>query len=122
MSSEPIIRRGDVFWIPAEALRPSVPGVSHPHVVIQDDVLNQSRIPTTVVCALSTNLERAAEPGNVLLEAGEANLPRQSVIIVSQISTVDKVAVGNPIGALSQERVDEIIAGIRFLQRAFFDR
>src|SRR5512147_2466318 len=90
MSSQSSIRQGDVFWIAAESLRPSVDGVPHPHVVIQSDVLNESRIPTTVVCGLTTNLRIANEPGNVLIEAGEANLPCQSVAVVSQISTVEK--------------------------------
>ncbi len=67
--------QGDVFWISPEALRPSVPGVAHPHVVIQSDVLNWSRIPTTVVCGISSNLRMSSEAGNVILDDGEANLP-----------------------------------------------
>jgi mRNA interferase MazF len=122
MSSDPVVRQGDLFWISSELLRPSVPGVPHPHVVIQDDVLNQSRIPTTIVCGLSSNLKRAEEPGNVLLHATEGGLAQQSVIIVSQVSTVDKAALTQRIGNLSRERIEEVWAGLRFLQRAFFDR
>jgi mRNA interferase MazF len=48
-------------------------------VVIQNNVFNRSRINTVVVCALTSNLQRAAAPGNVLLEAGEADLPKQLV-------------------------------------------
>ena len=65
--------------------RGPVPGYSHPHVVVQEDVFNHSRIATVVVCALTSNLHRANEPGNVLLEAGEGNLPKQSVVVVSQV-------------------------------------
>jgi mRNA interferase MazF len=115
-------RQGDVFWIAAGVLRPSVPGVSHPHVVIQDDLLNQSRIPTTVVCAITSNLKRAEEPGNLVLERGEANLPQQSVVLVSQVSVVDKTDLGVRLGTLSPLRVKEIIDGMRFLQRSFFER
>src|SRR5438045_4000869 len=84
------INRGDVFWIAAADSRGPAPGYSHPHVVVQDDVFNHSRITTVIVCALTSNLHRAQEPGNVLLEVGEGNLPRQSVVVVSQVSTVDK--------------------------------
>ena len=89
----------------------------HPHVVIQNDVINRSRIDTVVVCALTTNLKRAKAPGNVLLEAGEANLPRQSIVVVSQVSTVRKEQLGEYIGALTAERVDQVLAGMQFLQR-----
>jgi mRNA interferase MazF len=91
-------------------------------VVVQDDVFNHSRITTVVVCALTSNLNRANEPGNVLLEVGEGNLPKQSVVVVSQISSVDKARLGERIGALSDTRVEQILAGLRFQQASFFER
>src|SRR5690606_5897175 len=101
---------------------PSVPGPAHPHVVVQSNELNESRIDTVVVCALTTNAKRADEPGNVLLEAGEGNLPKASVAVVSQIATVHKADLGERIGTLSPERVQQIFAGMRLQQRSFFDR
>src|SRR5262249_21930234 len=97
------------------------PGPSHPHVVVQEDVFNHSRIATVVVCALTSNLTRAHEPGNVLLEPGEGSLPRQSVVVVSQISSVDKSRLGERIGQLSEARVEQIVAGLRFQQASFFN-
>jgi mRNA interferase MazF len=90
------IDRGDLFWIAPEA----APGPAHPHVVVQDDVFNHSRIASVVVCALTSNLHRAAEPGNVLLDAGEGNLPAQSVVVVSQIMALEKQRLGARIGAV----------------------
>lgn len=116
------IRRGDIFWIDADASRGSIPGHPHPHVVVQDDVFNRSRIDVVIVCALTSNLKRAHEPGNVLLEVGEGNLPRQSVVVVSQVSAVDKARLGERIGALSDERVEQILDGLRFQQASFFNR
>jgi uncharacterized protein (TIGR02246 family) len=113
----PTLARGDIFWI-----APPAPGPAHPHVVVQDDVLNRSRIPTVVVVALTSNLHRANEPGNVLLAPGEGSLPRQSVAVVSQIDSIEKSRLGERIGSLSPARVDEIIAGLRFQQRSYFDR
>jgi mRNA interferase MazF len=118
-SPERTIHRGDLFWIapaPDDGRGPA----SHPHVVVQDDVFNQSRITTVVVCALTSNLQAAKDPGNVLLDDGEGNLPRRSVVVVSQIESVDKARLGEWIGSLSGARVDEILAGLRFLQRSFF--
>jgi mRNA interferase MazF len=116
------INRGDVFWIEPDDSRGPVPSYSHPHVVVQDDVFNHSRITTVVVCALTSNLHRAQEPGNVLLEAGEGNLPKQSVVVVSQVSSVEKASLGERIGSLSDTRVEQILAGMRFQQVSFFRR
>ncbi|HUQ03362.1 MAG TPA: type II toxin-antitoxin system PemK/MazF family toxin [Kofleriaceae bacterium] len=113
------INRGDLYWIEADEDRGPV---SHPHVVVQDDVFNHSRIATVVVCALTSNLHKASEPGNVLLDAGEGDLPRQSVVVISQITSVDKARLGARIGSLSPARVEQILDGLRFLQRSFFDR
>jgi len=61
---------------------------------------------------LTSNLKRAAAPGNVLLDPGEGNLPKQSVVNVSQIYTVDKSHLDDKIGALSARRVRQILNGI----------
>ena len=123
MDTPPVrINRGDVFWIEPDDSRGAVPSYSHPHVVVQDDVFNHSRITTVVVCALTSNLHRANEPGNVLLDAGEGNLPKQSVVVVSQVSSVDKARLGEYIGSLSDSRVEQILAGLRFQQASFFRR
>ena len=116
------VNRGDVFWLAPDDSRGPAPGYSHPHVVVQDDVFNHSRITTVVVCALTSNLHRANEPGNVLLDVNEGNLPRQSVVVVSQVSSVEKARLGERIGALSDERVEQILAGLRFQQASFFRR
>lgn len=114
------MNRGDIFWLEPDETRGSIPGHAHPHVVIQDDLFNRSRIHTVIVCALTTNLNRATEPGNVLLEPGEGALPKQSVVIVSQVSSVDKSKLGEQIGTLSAERVEQILDGLRFQQASFF--
>ncbi len=116
------VLRGDVFWLAPDDSRGPAPSYSHPHVVVQDDLFNHSRITTVVVCALTSNLHRATEPGNVLLEPGEANLPRQSVVVVSQISSVEKARLGQRIGSLCDRRVEQILAGLRFQQVSFFRR
>lgn len=111
------INQGDIYWVPLDSPNESETSITHPHVVIQDDVLNHSRINTVVVCALTTNLKWANLPGNILLEIGEANLPKQSVVVVSQVSTVDKTQLGEYIGTLTKQRVDQILAGMKFLQK-----
>jgi mRNA interferase MazF len=110
-----VINQGDIFWIDLGDSSGSEPGYMHPHVVVQNNLFNQSRINTVVVCALTSNLKRAEAPGNVLLTPGEANLPKQSVVNVSQIYTVHKQDLVQKIGTLSSKRVREILDGIHLL-------
>jgi mRNA interferase MazF len=109
------INQGDIFWFDAGEPRGSAPAYSRPVVVIQNNVFNRSPIGTIVVCALTTNLRRAKAPGNVLLNETEADLPKQSVVVVSQVLTIDKSELVDKIGALSKERVNEILEGIKLL-------
>ena len=57
-----VINQGDVYWVSLEEPRGLESGYIHPHVVIQDNVINRSRINTVVVCGLTTNLKRAKNP------------------------------------------------------------
>jgi mRNA interferase MazF len=84
-------------------------------MVIQNNLFNRSGIRTVVTCALTSNLRRARDPGNVLLRPGEADLPEQSVVNVSQLLTVDKRRLRSRIGTLSGERVREVISAIELL-------
>ena len=110
-----MIRQGDVFWLDLETPRGSEPGFRRPCVVVQNDLLNRSRLHTVVVCAMTSNLKRAQVPGNVLLEMGEGGLSKPSVVNVSQIFTVDREYFGEPAGALSRDRLETVLAGIRFV-------
>jgi mRNA interferase MazF len=116
-----VISQGDVYWIEADRLRPYVPGPSHPHAVVQTDALNASRISTVVVCALTSNMKRANEPSNVPLDPDEAGLSRPSIVVVGQVSTVEKADLGEYVGTLSAARVEQILFGMRFQQRSFFE-
>ncbi len=107
-----LIHPGDLYWIQLEGR-----DVIHPHLVIQENVDNHGRTTTVVVAALTTNRKRIDLPGNVLLEAGEANLPKQSIVAVSQVSTVEVGQVGEYIGTLSKERLNQVLAGMHFVQR-----
>ena len=110
-----VINQGDIFWIDFDEPSGSEPGYRHPHVVIQNNLFNRSLINTVVVCALTSNLKRANVPGNVLLNKGEANLPKKSVINISQIFTVNKSDLSEKIGSLTRERFSQVYEGIILL-------
>ena len=110
-----MIRQGDVFWIDLGVPRGSGPGFRRPYVVVQNDLFNSSRIRTVVVCAITSNLKRLRAPGNVLLEDGEANLPKRSVVNISQVFTVDRELLEGRVGELSASRLEDVLEGLRFL-------
>ena len=110
-----VINQGDLYWVDLGEPRGSEPGFRHPFVVIQNDAFNKSKINTVVVCALSSNIKLSQAPGNVLLKKGEANLPKASVVNVSQVMTLNKDELGLKIGQLSKKRVEEVIEGFQFL-------
>jgi len=112
------VRQGEVYWLDFGPTHGSAPAERHPCVVIQSDVFNQSRIHTTVVCLITSNLNRVHAPGNLPLAKGEAGLPRESVVNVSQLLTVDKSELIERIGKLTVPKVDAIRAGLQLL----FDR
>ena len=105
------MRQGEVYWIRFQG-RGSEPSGRRPAVVVQHDRFNRSAIQTTVVAAITPNLVLAAMPGNVRLGRGEANLPRPSVVNVTQLRTVDRERLTERIGALSPARIDQIRRGL----------
>lgn len=110
-----VIKQGEIYWVDLTEPKGSEPGYRHPHIVIQNNLFNDSRINTTVVCSLTSNLNRAKVPGNVMLNKGEANLSKQSVVNISQIFTVNKSDLIEKIGQVSEKRILEILAGIKLL-------
>ena len=110
-----MIRQGDIYWLDLGDPVGSAPGYRHPHLVVQNDLFNASRISTAVVCALTSNLKRGSAPGNVVLQQGEANLPKASVVNISQVYTVDKELLTEKIGTLSGRRMLEVLAGLQLL-------
>ena len=109
------IRQGDVYWLDFGPSLGSAPAERHPCVVVQSDVFNSSRIATTVVCLITSNIERAAAPGNVALKRGDTGLPRPSVVTVSQVLTVDKTELENKVGRLPAAVLASVLSGLRLL-------
>ena len=110
-----VIKQGEIYWLDLTEPKGSEPGYRHPHIVIQNNLFNSSRISTIVVCSLTSNLKRAKAPGNVLLNQGESNLPNKSIVNISQIFTVNKTDLVEKIGQVSEKRIKEILNGIKLL-------
>ena len=106
-------KQGDIYWVGFGHSGNSGPSGKRPAVVVQNDLLNSSNIQTTVVALLTSNLKLARVPGNVKLKKGTANLPKASVVVVSQMASVAKSRLLVKIGTLSREKLANVIAGCR---------
>jgi mRNA interferase MazF len=109
------IKQGDIYWIELDEPQGSEPGYRRPCVVVQNNIFNQSTLRTVVICILTSNLDRAKLPGNVLLEAGLGGLSKTSVVNITQIFTVDKNDLKEYMGTVPQQKTNQIISGINIL-------
>jgi mRNA interferase MazF len=105
-----VIQQGDVFWLHFGG-RGSSPRGRRPGVIVQHDRYNRSLLGTVVVAAVTSNLELAFR-GNVRLRKGEANLPRPSVVNVTQLWSIDRADLLSRVGTLSRERLREVLIGV----------
>lgn len=90
----------------------SEPALRRPVLIVQDDQYNRSNIATVIVLSITSTTRLADLPGNILLSKKDSGLPKESVINVSQIATIDKSWVETKVGTLSQSLMEEVDFGI----------
>jgi mRNA interferase MazF len=110
-----VIQRGEVWWADLAEPRGSEPGFARPVLVVQSDAFNRSRIATVVVAAVTSRTELSGAPGNVRLSRRESKLPRESVVNVSQLMTLDRHFLTERVSRLSARIMAEVEAGIRLV-------
>ena len=107
--------RGEIWWADIEEASGSAPAYRRPVLIVQSDVLNRSSINTVVVVALTTNMAHAKAPGNISMPRKETGLPRDSVINVSQVFTIDKSRLEDRVARVSGSIMRHVEAGLRLV-------
>ena len=107
------MERGDIWWANLPEPAGSSPGHRRPVLIIQSDAFNRSRINTIVVAVITGNLSLAKAPGNILLSKRSSGLPKDSVVNVSQILTIDKPFLSEHVNSLSKRKMEQIDKGLR---------
>lgn len=110
-----IINRGDIWWADLGMPENSEPGFKRPIVVIQDNSYNESLLSTVVVCSITSNLRLAEIPGNILLTGDVSGLTKDSVINITQISTIDKSWLVEKVGYLDSESSLELSESLKLV-------
>jgi mRNA interferase MazF len=110
-----VIRRGDIWWAGLPDPAGSEPGFRHPVVILQSNEFNRSRINTVVAVVITSNLRLSDAPGNIHLPKQQGRLPRDSVINVSQIVTIDKTCLLKKVCSLPGNLLYDLEEGIRLV-------
>ena len=109
------IQRGEIWWADLPEPRRSEPGYRRPVLVVQADSFNLSRIQTAIVATITSNVQLADAPGNVLLPARSVGLARDSVVNVSQLLTLDRSLLTELAGMLPPRLQHSVDEGLRMV-------
>ena len=109
------MRRGEIWWASLGDPQGSGPGYRRPVLVVQSNEFNESAIRTSICATITSNVRLAAAPGNVRVTRRVSSLPRESVVNVSQLITLDKSLLTEKVGRLPAESLREVEAGIKLV-------
>ena len=105
--------RGSICWADLGEARGSKPAKRRPVLVIQSDPFNASRLNTTIAAVVTSNTALAVIPGNVFLPAAVSGLPKDSVINVTALATLDRTDLEEPAGYAPASLMEEVDRGLR---------
>ena len=108
-----MIRRGSICWADLGEQRGSRPAKRRPVLVIQADPYNASRLNTTLTAVITSNTGLAAMPGNVFVPAASSGLPKDSVVNVTALVTLDKTDLDDEVGQLPPTLMNDVDRGLR---------
>ncbi len=108
-----MIRRGGIFWADLGGASGSRPAKRRPVLVVQSDPYNSSRLATVIAAVITSNTALAAMPGNAFLTAAATGLPRDSVVNVTALLTLNKSDLTDPVGELPPSLMHEVDRGLR---------
>ncbi len=108
-----MIRRGMVCWADLGSTVGSRPAKRRPVLVVQADGFNQSRLATVLVVVITSNTALAVMPGNVFLPAATTGLPRDSVVNVTAVVTLNRSDLEAQVGDVADSLMQEVERGLR---------
>lgn len=94
-----MIKRGELYYADLSPVVGSEQGGIRPVLVVQNDVGNKYS-PTIIAAAVTSRINKAKLPTHIELGAKEYGLPKDSVILLEQIRTLDKCRLKDRIGEI----------------------
>lgn len=108
-----VIERGTICWAELGPTVGSRPAKRRPVLVIQSDAYTRSRLATVLVAVITSNTALATMPGNVFLPSASTGLPRDSVVNVTALATLDKSDLTDEVLRVSANLLEEVDRGLR---------
>ena len=108
-----MIERGSIHWADLGEAEGSRPAKRRPVIVVQANPYNASRLATVLVAVITSNTKLAAAPGNVFLPASATGLPRDSVVNVTALITLNKDELSGQVGDVPMMLMRDVDAGLR---------
>ncbi len=103
-----LVNRGDLFYANLSPVLGSEQGGIRPVLVIQNDVGNKYS-PTIIVAPITSRMNKTKLPTHVKINASEKyGLPKESVVLLEQIRTIDKQRLKDRIGKFDKRRMSEV--------------
>ncbi len=106
-----IIRRGDIFYADLSPVVGSEQGGVRPVLIIQNDIGNKYS-PTVIIAAITSQINKAKLPTHIEIDATQYGLPKDSVILLEQVRTVDKRRFIEKICKLDDEMMRKVNEGL----------
>lgn len=105
--------RGSVCWADLGEARGSKPAKRRPVLVIQANPFNASALNTTIAAVITSNTALATMPGNVFLPAVASGLPKDSVVNVTALVTLDQADLEPAVGHLPTSLMSKVNQGLQ---------
>ena len=106
------VKRGEIYYADLSPVVGSEQGGVRPVLIVQNDTGNRHS-PTVIAAAITSQMGKAKLPTHIELAAQSYGLPKESVILLEQIRTLDKRRLRERMGHAAEEvmgRVDTAIA------------
>ncbi len=110
-----VISRAEIYWANLGAPSGSRPAKRRPVLVIQSDPYNASRLSTVLAAVITSNTGLATMPGNVFVPATATSLPRDSVVNITALVTLNKTDPTDRVGEIPPSLMHEVDRGLRRL-------
>lgn len=103
-----MINRFEVWIADLDSRIGTEPGKKRPVLVVQSNLLNKIPHPSTIICPITTNVTTDQTILRVALKKGQANLQKDSHVLIDQIRAIDNQRLVEKIGALPKDLVDVV--------------
>ena len=114
-----MVKRGELYYADLSPVVGSEQGGVRPVLVIQNDIGNRYS-PTVIAAAITSQLNKAKLPTHIALDAEAFGLPKNSIVLLEQIRTIDKQRLKEKIGELPINMMTKINDGL-LISLGFFE-